>query len=64
MVSNPNLVKWIMSSPMEISVQNPVDGEISQQNGIAPESVPTPKITESKFPVSGATRTSLLFLVV
>lgn len=53
-----------MSSPMEISVQNPVDGEISQQNGIAPESVPTPKITESKFPVSGATRTSLLFLVV
>lgn len=37
---------------MEISVQNPVDGEISQQNGIAPESVPTPKITESKFPVS------------
>ncbi|KAK9278699.1 hypothetical protein L1049_028274 [Liquidambar formosana] len=40
-----------MSAPMEISLQNPIDGEISEQNAV-PESVPSPILTEDKVLVS------------
>ncbi|KAL5544126.1 hypothetical protein UlMin_007910 [Ulmus minor] len=47
-----------MDAPMEISLQNPQDAQMSEQNGVAPESAPPPppppppSISEDKFHVS------------
>lgn len=52
-----------MNTPMEISLQNPQEAPMSDQNGVVPPS-PPPTLPQDKFLVSGQYQMLSIFAII